>query len=228
MSRGGRYARGRHGVARLTRRLSSPSWGGRRGGIPRRAILIGLSGLLLFACGNARARLGQTHIAHSGPVHISPTGEIGPLHVAQSDRAEVIAFAGKPDAESRGRYFKEPPFDALGYECAGNQATTQRGAPKCRTVFYLDARTRRLALLYTKDPRYQFRGSHAGMTTVSAQRKLHRRAGFGCGSSIRFYTKRAFLVLMLGGGKSLIGKRVAYVVVHSRRLNPHVFDCIDS
>jgi hypothetical protein len=61
----------------------------------------------------------------------------------------VIAFAGKPESEVRGRYSDNPPFDALGYGCKGRPAASKDGVPGCETVFYLDSKTERLAILDT-------------------------------------------------------------------------------
>jgi hypothetical protein len=62
------------------------------------------------------------------------------------------------------------------------------------------------------------------------ERELHQRASVGCYSGFRLDTKTGYLVLWLGGGpaKALVGKRVEFLVVHSRRLNSRVLDCIDS
>jgi hypothetical protein len=147
--------------------------------------------------------------------------------VDESDRAAVISFAGRPESERHGRYYTR--FDSLGYGCRGRPATDKVGLPHCKTVFYLDARSDKLEALYTTDTRYvDPHGVHAGTPTRVAQRRLRRHPFNGCYSGFRFDTKRAFLVMWLEGGKKLIGNHVGFVVVHSQRLNPGVFDCIDS
>src|SRR5712691_3258267 len=60
-------------------------------------VLLTLLGLAV-ACGS-----GQTS-ARSAIVTV--TGRIGPLHLDRSDRAAVIAFAGRPDAERGGHVEK--------------------------------------------------------------------------------------------------------------------------
>jgi hypothetical protein len=159
------------------------------------------------------------------------------LHVDKSDRADVIAFAGRPESERRGRYDGFPPFDALGYRCSGKHVTDAEGTPKCKTIFYLDARSGRLAILYTEDARFVARhGVHVGTPTVVAERVLHRRVISGCSDGLSFVTHTGFLVMWFYGGKDvvrhrrahLVGGHVGLIVVHSRRLNPGVLDCIDS
>lgn len=168
-------------------------------------------------------------------VLVTPTGRVGPLHVDRSTRGDVISFAGKPESESRGWYIRSSPFDALGYGCNGRPAASSVGIPGCKTVFYLDAKTGKLSLLYTSDRRYvDTHGVHVGMSTTEAERRLHELVLVGCDAYLRFETKTGFLVEWFGGGmtpkmsRHLIGGRVGYIVVHSQRLNPGVLDCIDS
>ena len=149
----------------------------------------------------------------------------------ESDRADVISFAGRPDSERGGRYYTS--FDALGYGCRGKAATDKVGIPRCKTVFYFDSRSGKLELLYTEDEHYvDPHGVHVGTRTQVAERQFHRRAFNGCFSGFRFDTRTAFLVMWLEGGKRLapsaVGDHVGFLVVHSRRLNPGVLDCIDS
>ena len=107
------------------------------------------------------------------------------------------------------------------------------GIPRCKTVFYFDSRSGKLELLYTEDEHYvDPHGVHVGTRTPVAERQFHRRAFNGCFSGFRFDTRTAFLVMLLEGGKRLVpsavGDHVGFLVVHSRRLNPGVLDCIDS
>ena len=181
-----------------------------------------LAALALIGCASG-------HGSGSGPIVVSATGRIGPLRVDKSDRADVISFAGRPESEGRGRYVDYPPFDALGYGCRGKKATDEAGIPRCKTVFYFDSRSGELELLYTEDNRYvDAHGVHAGTRTPAAERQLHRRAFEGCFSGFRFETRTGFLVMWLEGGKTLKGDQVGFLVVHSKRLNPGVLDCIDS
>jgi hypothetical protein len=168
-------------------------------------------------------------------VVVTPTGRVGPLHVDRSDRAHVIAFAGRPDSERRGRYSDYPPFDALGYGCEGKTATSADGIPRCKTVFYLDVRSGKLELLITEDDRYvALDGVHTGMATATVEHALHRRVLLGCETDLVFQTRAAYLVIGFSGGttprsrRHLVGGRVGFLVVHSLRRNPGVLDCIDS
>ena len=166
---------------------------------------------------------------------MTATGRIGPLRVDRSNRAQVIAFAGRPDSERRGRYSDYPPFDALGYGCKGKPAASAQGIPLCTTVFYLDVRSGKLTLLVTSDNRYVApHGIHTGMPTKTVERLTHRRVFSGCESDLLFHTHTGLLVLGFTGGKSprsslhLVGGRLTFLVVHSERRNPGVLDCIDS
>jgi hypothetical protein len=180
---------------------------------------------------------GSSHPPKSKRVVVTATGRVGPLHVDTSDRADVTSFAGRPKAERRGQYSVYAPFDALGYGCKDDTATDADGIPRCRTVFYLDSRSGKLALVYTEDGRFvDAHGVHAGTPTKIAERLMHRSAFSGCYDGFRLETKTGFLAVWLQGAKDVerrgyghpVGGRVAFVVVHSRRLNPGVLDCIDS
>jgi hypothetical protein len=173
-------------------------------------------------------------------VVVTANGRVGPLHVDQSDRADVIAFAGPPDSEVHGRYAPPyTPFDALGYGCAGTAATDRGGDPMCKTVFYLDAAGGKLELFYTEDERYSnLYGVHVGTTTARAEALMHRLVIGGCFDGLSVNTKTGFLVMWFEGGNDRVhrhpyylhpvGGHVAFIVVHSLRLNPGVLDCIDS
>src|SRR5205823_3268230 len=116
------------------------------------------------------------HTTRSGRVVVSTAGRIGPLRVDQSNRADVVSFAGRPDSETSGRYDAYSRFDALGYGCRGKSATGKDGVPNCDTVFYLDASTSRLALLYTEDKRYVYgRAAHAVAANSVVERQLCNR-----------------------------------------------------
>lgn len=192
-------------------------------------LLVGIAATAAFAgCGSGSHRA-------INAVLVTPTGRVGPLHVDASTRGDVISFAGKPESESRGQYVSSSPFDALGYGCNGKPAATTVGEPGCKTVFYLDGKTGKLALLYTSEARYvDAHGVHVGMTTADVERRLHELVRVGCGAFLRFETKTGFLVEWFDGGTTskrslhLTGGRVGFIVVHSQRLNPGVLDCVDS
>ena len=85
-----------------------------------------------------------------------------------------------------------------------------------------------LALLYTEDALGRRACVHPGTRTSVAARRLRRRPFSGCYSGFRFDTKSGFLVMWLEGWKTLVDNHVGFLVVHSRRLNPGILDCIDS
>jgi hypothetical protein len=160
---------------------------------------------------------------------------VGPVRVDESGRADVVAFAGRPESERRGRSVSYPPFDALGYGCRGKPAALRFGDPGCKTVFYLDARSGKLELFYTEDGRYaDVHGVHVGTATATAERVLHQRVLVACDAYLSFETRGAFLVMWFADGRSrppsrhVVGGHVGFLVVHSRRRNPGVLDCIDS
>jgi hypothetical protein len=179
------------------------------------------------------------HISASARVIVTAAGQVGPLHVDESDRVDVIAFAGQPEAERRGRYASYARFDALGYGCHGKPATDSAGVPMCQTVFYLDTTSGKFELLYTEDAHYSnLRGVHVGTTTAAAETLMHRLAISGCLDGLRVVTKTGFLFLGFYSAHRrvhrhpyyvhVVGGYVGFMVVHSQRLNPGVLDCIDS
>ena len=105
----------------------------------RAALLVALL-LVVSGCGS-------THRS----VAVSVTGRIGPLRVDRSDRGDVIAFAGRPDAEREGEEFDSVRYRALGYECF-ETSTLERWpllpkGPYCRTVFLVNVKTGKLGNL---------------------------------------------------------------------------------
>jgi hypothetical protein len=94
----------------------------------------------------------------AGSAQIDVSGRVGPLRVDMSERRSVVSFAGRPNAERRGRNTVASPFgsaryDALGYGCGRNAGPNAlplvqpQPSPKCRTVFFIDTRSGRLGLL---------------------------------------------------------------------------------
>jgi len=92
----------------------------------------------------------------------------------RSTRADVIAVAGRPDVERRGVEYDATPYIALGYACSSKPNDdafpvletpgTGRTGPYCKTVFWVNRRTRRLGDFYTSSVRYSERhGVRIGM-----------------------------------------------------------------
>jgi hypothetical protein len=174
---------------------------------------------------------------------ISVDGRIGPLRVDHSDAAAVIAFAGRPAAQHRGREFNySPPYLALGYGCTRRRSdlafplSHARGGPNCRTVYFINLRTGKLGDLYTSSARYTERhGVRIGMRSADAERLLHRRLYAGCEEDIYLGTPAASLTIAFGGGVirkdpassglHVIGGHVFAFVLHGRH-DVGVFDCL--
>jgi len=161
---------------------------------PRLATVAGAAALLT-ACssGVATARV------------ISVDGRIGPLRIDHSDAAAVIAFAGRPAAERRGRIFGSRAYRAFGYGCATISSDVVfpivPGGPYCRTIFYLNPRTDRLATFFTTSPRYsEDHGVHIGMRTAEVERLLHKRLYRGCEEDIYLGSPTATLTIAFLGG----------------------------
>jgi hypothetical protein len=180
--------------------------------------------------GRCAAALGAVACAAAGcgsshhGVGVSADGSVGTLRLDRSTRDDVVAFAGRPERETHGRYDSYPPFDALGYGCPGPRATTTDGLPRCRTVYYVDVGSGRLEELYTTDPRYVTPGGvRPGMATDAAERRLHRRVPkVGCLADIVLDGGGAYLAIVFDG------RRVDDFVLVSKRRASGAFDCIDS
>lgn len=168
------------------------------------------------------------------------SGRLGPLRMDVSKRAAVIAFAGPPDAERRGRSMAAAApsalYDGLGYRCG---RTTDPDAfpvvgdgPLCRTVFFIDARSGRLGAFYTDDPRYrESHGVRIGMRTTKAERLLHRRLHVGCETAIYLRSGRATLTVAFTGGVvrrdgTVAGGHVDAFMLHGLRHDPGVVECL--
>jgi hypothetical protein len=178
--------------------------------------------------------------ASSAPV-VGVSGRVGPLRVDVSDRRAVVAFAGPPTAERRGRSpaapFRSAPYDALGYGCSRRAGPdtfplVRAGGPACRTVFFLDARSGRLGTFYTVDPRYRLsRGVRVGMPTREAERLLRLRVHVACVAAIYLTSGRATLTVLFSGGAlhrdgTMSGGHVDALVLHALRHDPGVFECM--
>jgi hypothetical protein len=168
---------------------------------------------------------------------ITTTGRIGALHLDESDRAAVIAFAGGPDAERRGQESGYAPYHALGYSCAGTAAPTATplaaDGPYCRTVFFINGHSGRLETFFTTADRYsESHGVRIGMPTAVAERLLHKRLFEGCETNVYLSSATASLTIAFTGGVahppnlSVNGGHVYAFVLHSHRTDAGVFDCL--
>jgi hypothetical protein len=188
--------------------------------------------------------------AGCGSVHrvvISPDGEIGPLRMDRSTRADVVSFAGKPDVErlgGEGAGFAG--FTALGYGCEAKEqgdrfpmVETSRGreGPDCETIFWVNRRTSGLADFYTSSSEYEeHQGVRIGMKTAEAERLLHRRADVGCEENIYLGKRDAPLTVAFDGGHShklrssselhLVGGHVYAFALPAGHSDIGIFDCL--
>jgi hypothetical protein len=150
---------------------------------------------------------------------VTPGGAVGPLRVNKSTRADVIAFAGKPDAATRF----SATYDALGFGCSSKEAARRSGLPRCRTIYFVGAQAGTFAELYTEDPSYAGpRGVRVGMRAATAAKLLHRPLPWlGCQEQLFLRTPAAYLAIVLQG------RKVSYMVLVAQKHLVGAFDCVD-
>lgn len=186
----------------------------------------------------AAASVGERH-----SLRVTSRGKLGPLRLDRSGVAAIVKVAGQPDVTGWGQSFEgAPEWKALGYRCRSRAAPQIYVAPSgvdgdkafCRTVFYVNASTGRLATFFTSLPRYRDgHGIRVGMHTSHAQRLAHQPAYSGCGDAFRFVGHAGSLILPIAGARSrtrhgklvAVGGHVAALVLHSARHDVGVFDC---
>jgi hypothetical protein len=130
----------------------------------RLAALAAVVLLTASACGNSAAHGG------SGVV---TAGDIGLLRIDISTRADVVAFAGKPDVTSPGKtpWPGVPRYLALAYGCPG---PSMPGLEACQSVYYVNTKTHRLVAFYTHSPHFHTAsGIQPGMDQNAADRIAH-------------------------------------------------------
>ena len=155
-----------------------------------------------------------------------------------STRADVTAFAGRPDAERPGRYSSFAPYRALGYGCRKKRdyGFPLGGGRWCKTVFFVNRRTGRLGNFYTESASYSERhGVRIGMPTAKAERRLHRLVYVGCEANIVLGGRTGLTVAFTGGkprrlrgsnGLHLVGGHVYAFALHGGRSDLGIFDCM--
>ncbi len=190
---------------------------------------------MLTGCSSTRHRA-------RAPTLVYASGRIGKLQIGSSGAGAVSAFAGRPDAERRGAEYGGTRYRALGYDCSGKPSgdsfpvlETQSGrhGPYCKTVFWVNLRTRRLGDFYTVSPRYEeSHGVRIGMATAAAERILHQTVYVGCEENLR---EGALTVAFSGGvgrtsrgspGLHLVGGHVYAFAAHGGLSDIGVFDCL--
>ena len=193
-----------------------------------------------FATGLTSATLALLATACGGsstPHVFGVDGHIGPLRVDRSDRAAVIRYAGKPDAERTGDPIGYSPYRALGYDCTPKRRSNDtvqivsRG-PYCRTVFFLDGRTGRLEDFFTASREYsESQGIRVGTPQAVAERLVHQRLRIGCLAALRIDSRMAHLSMEFTGGTekgtSIKGAHVSEFALHGIRGHDYgIFDCL--
>lgn len=148
---------------------------------------------------------------HGGAGTITLSGHVGALQLDRSTQADVLAFAGLPDATIVGNFDPiphAPNYFALGYSCQASAAVglgALGGSDYCRTVFYINTRTKRLVGFHTSSRFYAFRRASPGMTTGHARRLMDRVAQSGCLTGFFFFARRnqASLYGEVDGGRTM-------------------------
>jgi len=168
---------------------------------------------------------------------VTSYGRIGPLKIDTSSRAQVITFAGRPAAElRRPKSGFTGSYDALGYSCSkrkvdGDVSLPTKAAPNCRTFFFINRETGKLATFITTVSAYhEEHGVRPEMATATAERRLHRRVVEGCATDIYIYRRATRLTIEFAHGRTqasghVVGGRVSALLLRSRRDDLGLFDC---
>lgn len=165
---------------------------------------------------------------------ISVHGSIGPLRLDRSDRAQVVAYAGKPDADLRSRG-DTARYEVLGYGCPRHVPTPLDSLIDCRTAFYLVRGKLGLFFTLAKTSYSESHGVAIGTSTARAERLLHRKVYLNprCEPGLELRSKVAKLTIFFTGGNSnkwhegalLVGGHVDSFYLHSKDRDPGVTDC---
>jgi hypothetical protein len=141
---------------------------------------------------------------------VSPVGTIGPLYLGYATAAAVEVFAGPPDFSGRGTFEvpSKPTFTALGYDCSATKSplridpTAYRPSHTyCRTVYYIDAKTRQLAAFWTSSPSFHTKyGTHPGSSQAYANAHEDGLPEAGCHRGLSRETAVAELLMENQGG----------------------------
>jgi hypothetical protein len=166
-----------------------------------------LCALTIASIGTAASRSASSRAANA----VSATGLIGALRVDRSLSAEIRRFAGPPSFQGLGRTTLGPAFKALGYDCSRRWADTKGINPGgmrvthvwCRTVYFVNLRTHRLASFWTDSPTFRTaKGSHPGMPQRIADRLERQHAHVHALTGISYSTRSADLFIENIGCKS--------------------------
>ena len=127
-----------------------------------------------------------------GHGQIGIDGRVGSLRLDSSSLADVVSFAGPPDAQ--GTSPGEVPYFSgsheLGYRCQQRllgELMTVSAHANCQTVFFINQRTRKLAAFFTSSAAYSGpSGIRPGMPATKAEQRTHVQAITGCLSGMFF------------------------------------------
>jgi hypothetical protein len=174
--------------------------------------------LVAFAllCGSAGAAGG------SGVITVG--GQIGKLQIDKSVRADVIAFAGTPDAQTTERVLGFANYNALGYDCSTTETAANfpigNSGPYCATVFFLDVPHKTLEDFVTTSAAYhEKRGVRIGTSVSVAQRLFHTKVNRSCLVVLQAQSQTAKLRINFTRGKA------DTFVVHSLKRSAGLFHC---
>jgi hypothetical protein len=169
---------------------------------------------------------------NGGSGTIGPNGHVGRLQIDRSTVQNVIAFAGAPSAVGSGAVTPPfAPYEALGYSCqtrpARDLSFTGTTGSWCRTVFYINQHTHKLAAFFSSTDRYRGPdGIHPGMSNGTAAHRVHKRAVEGCRSGFALGSSRTTAELWVdvdGGrvderrGDLIVGGRIGSLALESSR-----------
>lgn len=148
--------------------------------------------LVLSGCGSPHElSSGPTGNSRSGSevIELAPSGSIGRLQIDQSTNAEIRSAVGEPALVRTGRVVSGyPSYLALGFSCSVKSEAIANSFPVgsgryavCRTVFYVNQKTGRLAGLATTSHAFRLSdGIKVGMSVGRAESLAHQRAESGC------------------------------------------------
>ena len=154
--------------------------------------------------------------AHGGAGLVTQAGVVGPLRLDTSGIRAVTRFAGTPDADVIGTFeapagYGTPTFRALGYDCSrnthhgGDPGAYRRAHVYCRTIYYINPHTDKLAAFWTLSPHFHTSaGTHPGMPQQQADRREHQWATGSARPAITKTSNVATLVLINAGGRITI------------------------
>lgn len=155
----------------------------------RHAILLGACAVVLSGSGLAFADASTS--AERQDAIVSPAGIVGDLQIDRSTEASIRTFAGTPAFSGEGSFETASAgypkrYRVLAFDCTGQHDNgLDPGAYRpthlyCRSVYYLNPSTHRLAAFWTNSPRFRTAaGTRPGTRQAVADRLEHQHAMVG-------------------------------------------------